>query len=123
MLEKALAAHPANRTSPVLRLRYLEAVREAKGAKEEEAAWERALLEIKSEELWLQYITYRLTRGGVSALDAAVVRIMKEIASSQFEPRRAFFARLRVFWRTIVALKQAGYLERATSAVQAQIEL
>lgn len=108
MLEKALSAHPSNRQSDTLRLRYLEAVRDAKTSAEEDAAWERALMDIQNENLWVEYISYRLAKDGPNDLEAAVSRVWRELSRSSFDPDRRFFAQLRVFWRAVVGLREAG---------------
>jgi hypothetical protein len=108
MLEKAINAHPKNRSSDVLRLRFLEAVRDAKSPNEEDLAWDRALLEIKSSILWVEYIGYRLRKDGPEGIEKAVSRIWSEIERSPLDVSRKDRARLRVFWRAIVGLREAG---------------
>lgn len=110
MLEKALAAHPLNRQSDTLRLRYLEAVRDAKTSENEDAAWERALLDIQSENIWVEYISYRLAKYGPNELESAVTRVWTELSRSDLSPERRFFVQLRVFWRAVLGLQQAGEL-------------
>lgn len=108
MLEKALSAHPSNRQSDTLRLRYLDAVRDARSSTDEDAAWERALLDIQSENLWVEYVSYRLAKNGPNDIETAVTRVWRELERSNLEPERRFFAQLRVFWRAIVGLREAG---------------
>lgn len=108
MLEKALASHPSNTSSVALRLRFLQAVRDARSAAEEDAAWERALMDIQSETLWIEYIGHRLAQNGPGDLEAAIGRVWREVGKSEFDPRRRYFAQLRVFWRTMTGLREAG---------------
>jgi len=110
MLEKAISAHPKNRRSDVLRLRYLEAVRDTKSSEEEEAAWERALLEIKSENMWVEYVSHRLGEHGPGpeSIEKAVTRIWHEVSTADLGAGRRYRAQLRVFWRAITALKESG---------------
>lgn len=108
MLEKALSAHPSNRRSDTLRLRYLEAVRDAKSSSDEDSAWERALMDLQSENLWVEYISNRLAKHGPNDLETAVVRIWRELSKSNFDPERRHYAQLRIFWRAIVGLQEAG---------------
>ena len=108
MLENAISAHPKNRRSDVLRLRYLEAMRDTKSSEEEDAAWERALLEIKSENMWVEYISYRLGKYGPESIEEAVTRIWHELSTAELDAGRKYRAQLRVFWRAITALKESG---------------
>ena len=107
MLERAISAHPKNRQSDVLRLRYLEAMRDTQSP-EEETAWERALLEIQSENLWVEYISHQLEKHGPESIEKAVTRIWRELSSVDFGVDRKHRAQLRVFWRAITGLKEAG---------------
>jgi hypothetical protein len=108
MLERAISAHPRNRQSDALRLRYLEALRDTKSSEEEEAAWERALLEIQSENLWVEYISHRLEKHGPEYIENAVTRIWRELSGANFVADRKHRTQLRVFWRAVIGLKEAG---------------
>lgn len=108
MLDRAMSAHPRNRQSDILRLRYLEAMRDTKASEEEEAAWEQALLEIQSENLWVEYISHRLEKHGPESLENAVIRIWRELSGANFGTDRKHRTQLRVFWRAVTGLKEAG---------------
>jgi hypothetical protein len=116
MLEKAMLAHPANKTSDVLRLRYLEVIREARPGSEEEKAWTTALNEIKSENLWVEYIGFKLRRGGAESLDGAISKIWEEVDALGEDDSRKYRARLRIFWRAVVAQREAGMYFRSVSS-------
>jgi NRDE-2, necessary for RNA interference len=108
MLEKAMLGHPANKTSEALRLRYLEAIRELRSGSEEETAWTKAFDEIKSENLWVEYIGFRLRKRGAEALESAISRVWKAVDTLGDNEQRKYHARLRIFWRAIVGLREAG---------------
>lgn len=128
MLEKAMASHPSNSQSVTLRLRYIEAIRDANGIgpgfqdaekdadgrmvrDREVEAWESALTDIVSEDLWVEYVSYNLASKGVEEIEEAVGRVWKIIgraSGSDWNAQRRYYAYLRVFWRTIIGLKEAG---------------
>ena len=108
MLEKAMLAHPANKTSDKLRLRYLEVIREARPGSEEERAWALALSEITSENIWVEYIGFKLRRGGAESLEGAVSNIWEKMGALGDNEPRQHHARLRIFWRALIGLREAG---------------
>lgn len=108
MLQKAINAHPSNRLSDVLRLRYLDAVLDGRPPKELEAAWEKALVEVPSEDIWVEYVGFRLRKDGPQALDEVVARVYGIISKSDLTEESRYFARLRVFWRAATGLTEAG---------------
>ncbi|KAF8327904.1 NRDE-2, necessary for RNA interference-domain-containing protein [Cantharellus anzutake] len=141
MLEKAIDSHPRNKHSTALRLRYLSIIRAAKGSEAEDVAWKEALDDIQDENLWLEYMNYRLQKSGIDSLAETLHMIRHRIRDTLTDERRKYYIQLRLFWRSVVALKEAGispsssdvivfnpypnpgYLERACAALQAQMEL
>ncbi len=108
MLEKAMNDHPKNKRSTALRLRYLGVIREAKGSEVEDLAWEKALNEIHDENLWLEYLNYRLRKFGLDSLVDTLHALRERVETIQHDERRKYHTRLRLFWRSIVVLREAG---------------
>ena len=100
--------HPKNKLSTALRLRYLGVIREARGSAAEDMAWENALREIHDENLWLEYLNYRLGKFGLDSLVDTLHDLRKRVENIQLDERRKYHIQLRLFWRSIVALKEAG---------------
>ncbi|CAE6358374.1 unnamed protein product [Rhizoctonia solani] len=122
VLSKALAAHPANRQSPSLRLRFLRAGEIVWPHQQLEKEWEEVLKDFPHDgDVWTEWVGWRM-------------RVMHDVEGTIGDIAHAFevlcgdteeleMQRLRLFWKACVWLRQAGYVERAISAMQAQIEM
>lgn len=103
VLSRALDAHPSNKTSKTLRLRYLRAGEELWNASKLEEEWEDAL-KTDDVDLWIEWLDWRVRR----------VRSIENIVG---DAQRVLFAfgrtndeigSLRVLWRVAVAFRDAG---------------
>ncbi|KAF8761004.1 Peptidase family M41 [Rhizoctonia solani] len=125
VLSKALAAHPANGRSPSLRLRFLRAGEIIWPSQQLEKEWEGVLRDFPHDgDVWTEWVGWRMR----------VVRVINGVDDTLGDIAHAFevlrgnteeleMQRLRLFWKACVWLRQAGYIERAISAMQAQIEI
>ncbi|KAI0756690.1 NRDE-2, necessary for RNA interference-domain-containing protein [Daedaleopsis nitida] len=119
ILKKALSAHPDNGRSTILRLKYLRAGEELWEDAKLLAEWEDAI-KMDSTELWMSWLDWRV-RHAHDLLDTLVddfTRIARALMTRGDET-----GLLRAQWRTAVALRDAGYIERANALLQAQAEI
>ncbi|OJT03082.1 Protein NRDE2 -like protein [Trametes pubescens] len=119
VLSRALAAHPSNARSKNLRLRYMKAGEELWQDGKLQAEWEEAV-KVGDIEIWMAWLDWRVrtTNSILTSMVDDSARVMRALASTQDE-----VGQLRVFWRVAVALRDAGYVERANALFQAQAEL
>ncbi|GJE85747.1 NRDE-2, necessary for RNA interference-domain-containing protein [Phanerochaete sordida] len=117
ILSRALSAHPDNKKSVTLRLELLSTGEELWDNKRLYEEWEDAL-DLGQPELWQAWLDWRIRtqRDGVDGIISDAERVLSIFASDEIE-------KLRVFWRVAVALRDAGYGERALALFQAQAEL
>ncbi|TFK30778.1 hypothetical protein FA15DRAFT_580325 [Coprinopsis marcescibilis] len=120
VLSRALAAHPTNNLSKVLWIKYLKAGEEIWPQRQLLEQWEKAL-KVGGVEIWMEWLEWRLrqTNEGFSAFIDAANRALNAFGESEDDQ----IAKLRIFWRTAVAVRDAGYSERAFAMLQAQAEL
>ncbi|KAG8683222.1 hypothetical protein FRC09_016220 [Ceratobasidium sp. 395] len=72
-------------------------------------------------DVWSEWVGWRMrTIDGVEATIEDIHHAMNVLQGNTEDPE---MQRLRIFWRTCVWLRQAGYVERAMAAMQAQIEM
>ncbi|RPD81960.1 DUF1740-domain-containing protein [Lentinus tigrinus ALCF2SS1-7] len=119
VLEKAFAKHPNNARSKTLRLKYLKAGEDVWEPKKLADEWE-AAVKVDDVEIWLEWLDWRIRN---------VNNILENLADDAALVTKALAARgddvgqLRVMWRVAVALRDAGFVERANALFQAQAEL
>ncbi|KAG2755539.1 hypothetical protein P692DRAFT_20815112 [Suillus brevipes Sb2] len=120
ILKRARAAHPHNRSSGILFLKYLRAGEEVWHESKTKAEWEEAS-KLGGIEIWMEWLEWRIrtVAGGVDTLVTDATRVLRALGSSGSRE----IDKLRVVWRVAVAFQQAGYHERTTALFQAQAEL
>ncbi|CAE6449252.1 unnamed protein product [Rhizoctonia solani] len=122
VLSKALAAHPANRHSPSLRLRYLRAGEIIWPHQELEKEWEEVLKDFPHDgDVWTEWVGWRMRV--MHGIEDTIGDIAHAFEVLRGHTEELEMQRLRLFWKACVWLRQAGYVERAISAMQAQIEI
>ncbi|KAJ3816071.1 NRDE-2, necessary for RNA interference-domain-containing protein [Lentinula aff. lateritia] len=119
LLSRALAAHPANATSPLLRIKYLRAIENVWSESQCDSEWEDAL-KLGNIDMWMEWLEWRISKSG-DGLDGVIDAALR-IFSSLDDSEDSEVGKLRVFWRIAIVFKQAGYHERATAMFQAQAE-
>ncbi|KAI0361277.1 DUF1740-domain-containing protein [Trametes cingulata] len=119
VLSRALGAHPGNARSKTLRLKYMKAGEELWQGDKLRQEWEEAV-KVHDIEIWMAWLDWRArtTTGILTTLADDARRVVDALASRQDE-----VGQLRVLWRVAVALRNAGYVERANALFQAQAEL
>ncbi|KAJ1311121.1 hypothetical protein OPQ81_009622 [Rhizoctonia solani] len=122
VLSKALAAHPANRQSPSLRLRFLRAGEILWPPQQLEKEWDDVLKDFPHDgDVWTEWVGWRMRiMRGVEDTIGDIAHAFEVLRGNAEELE---MQRLRLFWKACVWLRQAGYIERAISAMQAQIEI
>ncbi|KAG0696046.1 NRDE-2, necessary for RNA interference-domain-containing protein [Suillus ampliporus] len=120
ILVRARAAHPHNRSSRILFLKYLRAGEEVWHQSKTKAEWEEAL-KLGGIEIWMEWLEWRIrtAAGGVDTSVTDATRVLNALGNSESSE----IDKLRVLWRIAVAFQQAGYHERTTALFQAQAEL
>ncbi|KAG1749866.1 NRDE-2, necessary for RNA interference-domain-containing protein [Suillus paluster] len=120
ILTRARAAHPHNRSSRILFLKYLRAGEDVWHQSKTKAEWEDAL-KLGGIEIWMDWLEWRIrtTASGVDTSVADATRVLNALSGSEGSE----IDNLRVLWRVAVAFQQAGYHERTTALFQAQAEL
>ncbi|KAG8747264.1 hypothetical protein FRC10_001880 [Ceratobasidium sp. 414] len=122
VLVKALAAHPANRRSPSLRLRLLRAGEMVWPQQQLGQEWADVLKDFPQDgDVWSEWVGWRMR--AMDGVEAVVENIQHVMNVLRGDTEGLEMQRLRIFWRACVWLRQAGYVERAMAAVQAQIEM
>jgi hypothetical protein len=105
ILARAIAADPQNRTSKVLRLRYMKAGEQVWHESKVRAEWEDAL-KTGGIELWMEWFEWKI-RKAEKGVDGIVEDAMRLLATFDHdEPGE--IARIRVFWRVAITLQNAG---------------
>ncbi|OSC99517.1 DUF1740-domain-containing protein [Trametes coccinea BRFM310] len=119
VLARALAAHPANARSTTLWLRYMRAGEEVWPEGKVREEWEDAV-RVDDVEIWMAWLDWRVrtSRAILTDLVEDVGRVVYALGKKEDE-----VGQLRVLWRAAVALRDAGYVERANALFQAQAEL
>lgn len=139
LLTRAFSVDPQNSKSKLLRLKYLKAGEEMWHESKLKAEWEDAL-RVGGVEIWMEWLEW-MTRNGNSGVDGVVDSAVRAFNSFGFD-EEGQLAKVRVFWRTAVAIQNAGvlciisdlqllfliqdllgYPERVTAMFQAQTEL
>ena len=102
ILSRAVSAHPSNKASIALRLKYLRAGEEAWDEQKLEREWDDAL-GLRSTEVWMAWLDWKISRsrGGLEG-------IMEDVAHALEQLRHTEVGSLRVQWRAAVVLQQAG---------------
>lgn len=110
LLSRALSAHPDNKRSWALRLKYLKAGEEEWSEGKLKVEWEDALRGCgggrDAMEMWMEWLDWRIRRGenGVEGVVEDAGRVLKALGNSPDSE----VGRLRVFWRVAVAFRDAG---------------
>ncbi|KAH9847402.1 DUF1740-domain-containing protein [Lenzites betulinus] len=119
VLSRALSAHKSNSRSQTLRLKYMKAGEELWQEGKLKAEWEEAV-KVDDIEIWMAWLDWRVwhTNDLLKSVADDATRVLRSLAAKQDE-----VGQLRVFWRVAVALRDAGYVERANALFQAQAEL
>ncbi|KAL4070834.1 NRDE-2, necessary for RNA interference-domain-containing protein [Scleroderma citrinum] len=120
ILDRALSAHPSNRTSRHLRLKYLRAGEQIWYESKLKVEWEEAL-KLGGIEIWMEWLEWRI-RKNAESIDSLVTdasRALQALGNSEGSE----IDKLRVVWRVAVAFQEAGFHERAIALFQAQAEL
>ena len=102
VLSRAVSAHPSNRSSIALRLKYLRAGEEVWDEKKLQREWDEALA-LRSTEVWMAWLDWKLSRSK-SGLEG----ITEDAAHALERLRHTELGSLRVQWRAAVILQQAG---------------
>ncbi|KAL0951362.1 hypothetical protein HGRIS_008066 [Hohenbuehelia grisea] len=120
ILSRALHANESNTRSAVLRIKYLKAGHEIWSENMLQAEWEEAL-KVTGPGLWMEWLEWRIGQGsrGVNG----VVEDSKRVLQALGVDEQAEIVKVRAFWRVAVALRDAGFSERAMAMFQAQSEL
>jgi hypothetical protein len=139
VLSRALAAHPANRRSPSLRLRLLRAGEIVWPPQQLEQEWKDVLTDFPQDgDVWSEWVGWRMRV--MRSVEYTIGDIAHALEALHGSTEELEMQRLRIFWRTCVWFRQAGelsftsidsylqwrcvgYVERAISAMQAQIEM
>jgi hypothetical protein len=105
ILKRARAAHPHNRSSGILFLKYLRAGEEVWHESKTKAEWEEAS-KLGGIEIWMEWLEWRIrtVAGGVDTLVTDATRVLRALGSSGSRE----IDKLRVVWRVAVAFQQAG---------------
>ncbi|KAF5385409.1 hypothetical protein D9757_005389 [Collybiopsis confluens] len=122
IISRALSAHPANSNSPLLRIKYLLAGEKIWEDRDCDLEWEKAL-NSGDIDLWMEWLEWRMRKAKSSDALNDVIDAALRVLSSRGNSEQSEIEKVRVFWRTAIALQQAGYHERATALFQAQAEL
>lgn len=120
VLDRALAAHPSNRTSRLLRLKYLRAGEEVWYESKLQVEWEEAL-KLGGVEIWMEWLEWRI-RKSTESIDSVVTDATRALHALG-DSSDSEVDKLRVVWRVAVTFQEAGFYERATALFQAQAEL
>lgn len=109
VLSKALAAHPANRRSPSLRLRLLRAGEMIWPDSQIEQEWKDVLSDFAQDgDVWSEWVGWRMRRmHGVEDVISDISHALDVLRGSTEELE---MQRLRIVWRACVWLRQAGEL-------------
>jgi len=102
ILSRAVSAHPLNKTSIALRLKYLRAGEETWDEKKLQREWDDALA-LQSTEVWMAWLDWKLSRSR-SGLEG----IMENVSRALEQLRHTETGSLRIQWRAAVILQQAG---------------
>ena len=105
ILSRAVSAHPSNKASIALRLKYLRAGEEVWDEKKLQREWDDALA-VRSTEVWMGWLDWKISRSR-SGLEG----IMEDVAHALEQLRHTELGSLRVQWRAAVVLQQAGMCE------------
>ncbi|KAL4266607.1 NRDE2 family protein [Pleurotus pulmonarius] len=117
LLGRALAADSQNAGSTRLRIKYLKAGEEVWHESKVRAEWEGAL-KLGRPSLWMEWLEWRIRKGsnGITGILDDARRVLTALGDLEL-------AKIRVFWRIAVELRNAGFTERAMAMFQAQSEL
>jgi hypothetical protein len=110
ILSRAVSAHPSNKASIALRLKYLRAGEEVWDEKKLQREWDDALA-LQSTEVWMVWLDWKLSRSR-----NGVEGIMEDVARALEQLRHTELGSLRVQWRAAVVLQQAGTCEFSNSS-------
>lgn len=121
VFSRALKAHESNGRSARFRVTYLRAGESVWSAEQLHHEWEDALRAVSNKpQIWLAWFNWRLKSrmhsGDVSGVEDDASRAIHALAHSEI-------ARVGLLWRSAMFFKEAGYHERATALLQAQVEL
>lgn len=105
ILNRALAAHPSNRTSRHLRLKYLRVGEQAWYESKLKVEWEEAL-KLGGIEIWMEWLEWRI-RKSAESIESVVTdasRALQALGNSEDSE----VDKLRVVWRVAVAFQETG---------------
>ena len=107
VLSRALSAHPDNKRSKTLRLKYLKAGEELWQAEKLRDEWEDAI-KVDDVEIWFAWLDWRLRRSSdiLENISRDSARVSRALATRGNE-----IGQVRVLWRAAVALRDAGEID------------
>lgn len=109
VLAKALAAHPANKQSPSLRLRLLRAGEMVWPDQQLEQEWQDVLKDFPRDgDVWSEWVGWRMRV--MHEIEAVIEDVQHALHVLQGSSEELELERLRIFWRTCAWLRQAGEL-------------
>ncbi|KAG6851218.1 hypothetical protein H0H93_015228 [Arthromyces matolae] len=114
VLERSFATHPPNKTSAILRIRYLKAGEAIWPENKVKAEWEDAF-KLGGADIWMEWLEWRIRQAenGVDGVIEDAVRLFRALGSDD-DGELAKLC-LNSNWK--------GFVERATGMFQAQAEL
>ena len=106
VLSRCFSVDTRNRSSKILQLMYMKAGEEIWHESKVNAVWEDAL-KVGGTELWFEWLEWRIRKGdkGVDGVVDDAVRVLKFLGHGEEDE----LAKVRVFWRVAVVLKNAGW--------------
>lgn len=109
VLAKALAAHPANRRSPSLRLRLLRAGEMVWPDQQLEQEWQDVLKDFPEDgDVWSEWVGWRMRV--MVGIEAVIEDIQHALGVLHGSTEELEMQRVRIFWRACTWLRQAGEL-------------
>ncbi|KAK1228610.1 hypothetical protein PQX77_008204 [Marasmius sp. AFHP31] len=119
ILDRAFSAHPKNKDSKRLRLKYLRAGAEIWVESKIAEEWE-DLLKQADADIWMEWLEWKISKtSDLPGVFDYASRILGALGDREDDD----MGKVRVLWRVAVACHQAGYSERATALFQAEAEL
>lgn len=105
ILSRAFAAHPQNRSSSILWLKYLLAGEAIWHESKLRTEWE-AAFKVGGIDIWMEWLEWKIRKGnkGVDGIVESASRVLDCLGMDE----EGEVAKLRVFWRVAVAFQQAG---------------
>lgn len=112
VLSRAFDAHLENRRSPVLWWKILKAGEDVWDKNRLRSEWERSLVATASADLWVEWLDWRIRASSRFREVLSDATRALDVAGKICSGEAADMARLRVFWRTTIFIRQAGKCRR-----------